>query len=145
MVDLIRKGVEFLRKFQKENLTESVQYVVPESNLTITDVLMTVGRENVEADGDLGIIVNSRAQDFLVDPNDLVDPAGTVNGGAPIPPKRGHQIIRTMTDIDGVKTQNLTYEVMGDEGEPPSRQSSRYNLNIRIHTKRIDFELKAIP
>ena len=143
MADLIRNGVTWLRKFQRENLTELVQYVVPGEG-TIPDVPMTVGLENSQSD-DLGMIVNTRAQDFLVDPRDLVDPAGNINNGQQFRPERGHQIIRTMKDIDGNTTQQLTYEVMADNSEPPSRQSSRYNFYLRIHTKRIDFELKPIP
>ena len=84
MVDLIRKGEIWHRKFVKKNLTELVQYVVPGEG-TLVDVPMTIGGEESK-ETDVGIFIDSRSQDFLVAPNDLVDPAGVINLGALIQP-----------------------------------------------------------
>lgn len=70
---------------------------------------------------DIGVIINTRSQDFIVEMSELETE-----------PVRGDKFIRTF------KNFTLTYEVMGEEGEPPVREHDRYREAWRVHTKRID-------
>lgn len=66
-------------------------------------------------------VVNTRADDFIVAPGDLV------LGGETITPRKDDRIV----------CPQGTFRVMPLEGERCYRNSGAYNTLIRIHTKRI--------
>ena len=120
LVDVLRKGVNWLQNYRQRQLTVACKYV---QNGTITEnVNFTLAHDASNQEHD-DIIFDWRDQDFLVSPSHF-DEMGLSK------PKRGDLIIRD------VGSEQIEYQVMSSGNEPPYRPMTRYHLGWRIHTKR---------
>ncbi len=125
MTDMLRDGLEWLRRKQSEFASIEVAYWRDVESITVN---ATLGETSYEIEDEYGITVKTQLMDFLIASEDLT------LGGARTEPKVGDCIrVAREARID-------VYEVMTLGAESCYRYSDPHNITLRIHTKLIDAE-----
>jgi hypothetical protein len=119
--DLLQQGSGWLSGMRHKHLSREVQYHRGAESVALR---ATVGRTLFEEADEFGVVKQREARDYIVRAQDLVLNAG------PTLPLRGDQIV----EADG-----RTFEVMAMGNEPPWRYSDPERLDLRIHTKVVDY------
>ena len=142
--DILNQATAWLWSYIDEKVAELVQVVQGETSYSLH---ATPAYDESQSSDDMGVIYNSRLQDFLFNPQHMRD-LGMRDFA------RGDKVIRVkdrfLTDPgtgelidDGA--DSITYEAVSDGNEPTWRFCSRYRNRIRLHTKRVSYELIAPP
>ena len=126
--DILAESVAWLHQFRAKNLVEPVTYMRGTASFTVD---ATPALEESTLANDVGVFMNTRRQDFLINLHELMR-----NGIDE--PERGDLIVRQVDHLE------VTYEVCSDGDEPVWRPMSRYWTDVRIHAIRINTEVTTL-
>lgn len=120
MTDLLASSASWLADRRKAHAASAVTYARGASDV---EIVATRGRTDYPSEDMQGVIIESRAIDWIVNADDLVI------GGLPVEPAAGDRIKL----IVGTKRRN--YEVMQIPGQGAWRYCSEHRKSLRIHTR----------
>jgi hypothetical protein len=124
--NLMESGSEWLYTKLIAHASETVTYTFKATSGTV-DVSAVIAETRAETITDEGTTqVQVRNIDFLIRAADLLD------SGSPVAPQQGDRILRS--DVNGTA---VTFEVLKVNAQKQFRESDRFGLTYRIHTKEV--------